>query len=229
MTTPVQPDGPYPRTLRRLHLAIAGLVVLLAITGLMIYFRGPLGLQPLKVTLIWTHALIAYAFLCILGVRVFFGLRASDPMHFRHTLPRVGHHLSGRRRMKFAGRSTLSRAIAGVLYAAFAVNAATGIVRAGTDIYLPPLGPSIRAYVAAAGADPGDVRAGRKEHVDEVRFTRVSRAKIPFGVAHIYGAFTIMAVAMTHAIGVALTEWNAPNNRSVRGRARLMLLGPGRR
>lgn len=230
-----EPQGPYSKTLRRLHLAIAAFVVALAATGFMIYFRKPLGLQALKLTLTWTHAIIAYCFLALLVLRAFLGLRGAENVRFSHTLPRAGDFARllraegpGRTRLKFAGRSPLSRTVAGVLYAAFALNAATGVVRAGTDLYLPPFGPIVRNFVAADGVDPGLVKPAEKTHVDAARFGAVGKAKIPFGKIHIYGAFIIAGLALFHAAGVALTEWSAPNRPKARGRARLMLFGPRR-
>ncbi|NWG91946.1 MAG: cytochrome b/b6 domain-containing protein [Parvularculaceae bacterium] len=227
--------GPYGTALRRLHLAIACFIVALAITGFMIYFRKPLGLQALKLTLVWTHASIAYAFLFVLAARVYFGVAGGEANRFRHVLARADDikrlfaaSASGRRGLKFAGRSPLSRTLATIIYATIAANAATGLVRAGTDLYLPPLGPFVRAYVAADGVDPAVLRPAARVGVDTERHGFISRAKIPFGKAHIYGAFVIAAAALIHAAGVVTTEWSAPNDRKARGRARLMLFGPRR-
>jgi cytochrome b len=227
--------GPYGTALRRLHLAIACFVGALVITGFMIYFRKPLGLQTLKLTLVWTHASIAYAFLIVLGARVYIGIVGGEASRFRHVLARAADikrilagGASGRRGLKFAGRSPLSRTLATAIYAAIAANAATGLVRAGTDLYLPPFGPFVRAYVAADGVDPALLRPAARVGVDKERHGFIGKAKIPFGKAHIYGAFIIAAAALIHAGGVLMTEWSAPNDPRARGRARLMLFGPRR-
>ncbi|MFZ5618362.1 MAG: cytochrome b/b6 domain-containing protein [Pseudomonadota bacterium] len=235
LATANAPQGPYARSLRRLHLAIAILVSVLAVTGFMIYFRKPLGLQEFKLTLVFAHAIVAYVFLAILVARAYLGFRGAENVRFRHTLPRMNDlrqlfHLQGsaRSRLKFAGRSPFSRAIAGILYATIAMNAATGLVRAGTDLYFPPFGPVIRGFVAADGVDPALVKPADKSRVDAARFGVVSKAKVPFGKIHIYGAFIIATIALFHATGVAATEWSAPNNPNARGRARLMLFGSRR-
>lgn len=227
--------APYSRTLRRLHLAIACFVVLLAGTGFSIYFRKPLGLQDLKLTLTFAHAVLAYAFLVILAVRLYLGVWGAEAMRLRRTLPRHEDFrrlfsTSGARDRRFAlaGRSPLSRTIAAVLYVAFATNAATGLVRAGTDLYFPPFGPIVRAYVAGDGVDLARLKPGDASGADETRLKKISRAKIPFGRVHIYGAFVIAGFALFHSVGVGLTEWSAPNARKARGRARLMLFGPRR-
>ncbi len=227
--------SPYPKTLRRLHLAIVGFVIVLAVTGFMIYFRKPLGLQELKLKLVFVHAVIAYFFLAILAARFYLGLCGGDALGLKRTLPRVSDirrlvsiDAAGGSRIKFAGRSPLSRTIAGVLYAVIAINATTGLVRAGTDLYFPPFGHFVRGYVVEAGVEPALVKPSERDYVNKPRFALVSRAKIPFGKVHIYGAFVIIGIAFAHALGVAATEWSAPNDRAARGRARLMLFGPRR-
>lgn len=220
--------GPYTRGLRRFHLVLVILIIALAATGFSIYFRKPLGLQPHKLTLVYLHATIAYAFLALIGWRLWRGFRGPEPDRFRHVLPRRADlaRLVRERRFKFAGRSPLSRTLAGALYLLFAANAATGVVRAGTDIYYWPFGPLVQAYVAKPGANPSDLTPRDKSAADERKLERISRAKIPFGKAHIYGAFLIAALAAAHAVGVMSTEWRAPFATGRRGRARLMLFGP---
>lgn len=219
---------PYSRTLRRLHLAIAIFVVALAVTGFMIYYRRPLGLQSLKLALVYVHAGVAYLFLIAFFVRIYLGFRGSDAVRFSHTLPRASdlRRILAFRRLKFAGRSPLSRMLAGLLFAAIFINALTGLVRAGTDVYFPPFGPFVQQYLAADGVRPAEVRPGDYSTIDAAKLKIVNRLKIPFGKIHIYGAFFIATLTLFHAIGAALTEWTAANDMKARGRARLMLFGP---
>jgi cytochrome b len=223
-------DGPYSTTLRRLHLAFILFVAVLALSGFAIYFRKPLGLQALKATLLNFHAIAAYAFLLILGVRVFFGLRGADADRFNHVFPRrrdlrrlVVAEKRDRSRFHFARRSPLARTIAAALYLVLASNAASGLVRAGTDLHFPPVGPFVDAYLSVEGAV-----AGEKERLEKERAREVRRMKLFVGKIHIYGAFVIVATALVHATGVLVTEWSAPRDPKARGRALLMLLGPRR-
>lgn len=223
---------PYSRTLRRLHLAMIVFVITLAATGLAIYFRKPLALQDFKLRLVYIHATTAYAFLIVLAMRFYLGLRGREADRWRHVFPRLQdlRRLAGVAprtgySLRFAGHSPLSRTIAGLLYLAFALNATTGIIRAGTDVYFPPLGPLVQRYVAHEGVAPSAITPGDDANVDRKRYAQVGRAKIPFGKVHIYGAFFIAGLALVHAVGAATTEWSAPNDRSARGRARIMLFG----
>lgn len=234
MTAGQAQASPYGAVLRRLHLAIAVFVFALALTGFAINFREPLGLQDLKLTLVYIHATVAYGFLALLLFRITLGVVGADAVRFSHTLPRwrdvkrLAAAVRDGSRMKFAGRSPLSRTLAGVIYLAFVMNAATGLVRAGTDVYFPPLGGVVRAYVAKEGVDPSMIKVSERDLVDSEKMKAVSRAKIPFGKVHIYGGYVILFAALLHLAGVIATEWSAPGDRKLRGRARLMLFGPGK-
>lgn len=222
--------GPYSTTLRRLHLAFILFVLVLAISGFSIYFRKPLGLQALKATLLNFHAIVAYGFLLALGVRLFLGVRGAERARFSHVFPRrrdlrrlVVAEKNDRTRFHFAGRSPLSRTIAAALYLVIASNAATGLVRAGTDLHFPPVGPIVDAYLSVEGGV-----AAERELLEKERAKKVRRMKLFVGKIHIYGAFVIVGVAFVHAMGALATEWSPPRDPKARGRARLMLLGPRR-
>lgn len=229
---PSMSQGPYARMLRWLHLALALVVTALAITGLIFHYRKPLGIDNLKLSIMFVHAMIGYALLLVISLRVYFGVRGAEAMRFRHVLPR-GKDFSKlfslkptRERWKFAGRSPLSRVVAGLLLILITTNLVTGLVRAGTDLYLPPFGPFIQAHIAKDGVAPSMVKPGEGTYIDESRYAPIKRAKTPFGTAHYYVGLSIMAIALFHIIGVLSKEWSAPNDKRSRGRARLMLFGP---
>ena len=226
----------YPLALRRLHLGIGLLVVGLALSGFSFYFRKPLGVQAFKLTLVYIHAFIAYCFLLVVALRIAVGVFGDRLERVSLAFPRkgdlaalfrIGH--SAPRKRAFAGRSPLSRAISGALYAAFLVMAATGSVRLATDLYFPPFGGLVRNYLAPDGVPPSAIKPADPSLADKARYRLISRAKIPFGKVHIYTAFVIVILSGAHATGVSLTEWSAPGTSGRRGRARLMLFGPDKR
>jgi cytochrome b len=227
--------GPYGPTLRRLHLAMALFVTVLAITGLVFDYRKLLGIEHLKLTISFIHAAIGYGFIVAFALRIYYGLAGAEPLRFRHVLPR-GSDLKrlfaakeARERFKFAGRSPLSRTIAGLLFLLLSVNILSGMIRAGTDLYFPPVGPIVQAFIVKDGADPSMIKPGEGEYIDESRYKVVKKAKKPFGSIHYYGGLLIIGVALFHMMGVISREWSAPNDPKARGRARLMLFGPKKR
>ncbi|OFX05024.1 MAG: hypothetical protein A3E78_00825 [Alphaproteobacteria bacterium RIFCSPHIGHO2_12_FULL_63_12] len=226
--------GPYSRRLRQLHLAIATLIMSLAFTGLVFYFRKSLGLGDAKITLMTIHSFIGYALVAAIAWRLWLGFRGREPDRFSHALtgPQNFQKLfagaQGRRhRFRFAGRSPLSRLIATVLYAAVFFNIGTGLIRAGTDLYFPPFGPFVLHYITAPGETPS-VAAVKAGKVDKVRAEQIKEFKLPVGKVHLYGGLFILFLATVHASGALVTEWSAPADKAARGRARLMLFGPGK-
>ena len=97
--------------------------------------------------------------------------------------------------------------------------------RAGTDLYFPPFGPLVLRYVAAEGEKPS-VEAVKSGKVNGARAKQIREFKAPVGKIHFYGGVFILFLASIHASGALVTEWSAPNDKSARGRARLMLFGP---
>lgn len=226
--------APYGRTLRRLHLGFIIFTAVLATTGFMIYFREPLGVRALKLKLVYFHAITAYGLVALIVWRIVLFFRGASGERWRSVLVdsksagKLFGALSLRNRgaFAFAGRSPLSRMIATVFYLALVSNMASGLIRAGTDIYYPPFGGFLKAYVAADGIEPGSIRRGSPDGVDKVKEARVKRAALLFGRIHIYGAFLIAGLAFFHAGGALATEWSVKNSPASRGRARIMLFGP---
>jgi len=225
---------PYGRRLRQLHLAIGSLITLLAVTGLIFYFRKSLGLADAKLLLMTVHSLIGYALVAAAAWRIWLGIKGPAEYRFSRivagpeNLKRMFAKGDGRARgLRFAGRSPLSRVLATVLYAAMLFNIGTGLIRAGTDLYFPPFGPLVLHYVTPAGEKPS-IAAVKEGNVDKERADQVRKFKAPVGKIHFYVGLFIAAMAAVHAGGALATEWSAPNDKSVRGRARLMLFGPGK-
>lgn len=226
---------PYQRNLRRLHLGLAVFVIALATSGFTLYFRKYLGLEGHKMTLIFVHAVIAYSLLAIPALRLILGIVGPRPYQFAQSTLRRGDCTqlfarSGRRKKaKFAGRSPLSRALATVIFIIIGANLVTGVLRAGADLYFPPFGPFVQRFLAQEGVEPALLKPGDRTLVDEDRYAALRSFKAPVGKIHLYGAIILSIVATIHVVGALSTEWSAPNDKSERGRARLMLFGPRRR
>ncbi|MCI0468081.1 MAG: cytochrome b/b6 domain-containing protein [Beijerinckiaceae bacterium] len=229
--------APYSIALRATHYLLMAFVIALAITGFTIYFKQELGLARLKVTLIYTHAFIAYGFLVVLALRAAVAFASPAQASLTRSLPRprdlaclpgeIKDNLLGRRRPRFAGRSPLSRALTGGLYSAFLIMAITGLVRTGTDLFHPPLGPFVAAFIAAPGVPPQSLKPFDRSGTNPVRYAQVATAKSVPGTIHIYVGVMIVTLALTHAAGAILFEWQSRAGSGY-GLARAMLLGPRR-
>jgi cytochrome b len=232
MQSPKAAGGPYSRRLRQIHAILLSLVAALAVSGTIYYFRRQIGLGDAKFEIMFAHAVIGYALIAAVFWRIAMLIFGDESERARHLFVRpkdlarlAAKSQPNSARLKFAGRSPLSRTLATMLYAVIASNIVTGLVFATTDLYFPPFGGPLLEYVAADNAEP-TVENVRSGGFDQGRMSKVRKFKRPFATVHLWGAILIATLALFHVVGVTLTEWSAPNNKLARGRARLMLFGP---
>lgn len=232
MSDTIGGGGPYGKRLRQLHLAIAVLIFGLAMTGFIFHYRRTLGLQGYKLELLIPHVILAYLLLITVSWRAVVGIKGAEPDRFGHVVARAKDikrlfraAISDKSRLHFAGRSPLSRIIATTIYLFVLFNIATGLVRAGTDLYLPPFGPLVIAYVAPEG-EKASINSVKASAINNERMQEIRSFKKPVSEMHFLGAIVITILALVHVVGVLTTEWSAPSDRKLRGRARIMLFGP---
>ena len=92
------------------------------------------------------------------------------------------------------------------LLALLVVQAATGLVLAGTDIFYPPFGGWIAAWIAAPGVDPASLVPYDKTAVDEAAFEAMRAFRSPFLTVH-YWTFWLLCIGIAvHVAAVVLTE-----------------------
>jgi Ni/Fe-hydrogenase 1 B-type cytochrome subunit len=73
-----------------------------------------------------------------------------------------------------------------VLLALLVVQAGTGLVLAGTDIYYPPFGHWIASWIAAPGVEPSTIAPYSKTGVDPTAGEAMRSFRSPFVTVH-YG------------------------------------------
>ena len=84
--------------------------------------------------------------------------------------------------------------------------AVSGLIRAGTDLYYPPLGGTVASYVAKPGIDPAEITPLDMSLIDQDRLAIVDRLKIPVGQVHIYASWALLAMIILHISSVILKE-----------------------
>ncbi len=84
--------------------------------------------------------------------------------------------------------------------------ALTGIIRAGTDIYYPPLGGSVQAYLANPGVVPESLIPYVSTGVDNEKMASIKAFKGPFGTIHTYSAYALMLMILLHIGSVVRAE-----------------------
>jgi len=223
--------SPYPISLRAFHWGVICFVLSLAFTGYAIYFREILGIATLKRPLVYVHAFIAYGFLTLLLFRVWLNLKGGNLSLNALILRRVDIERIRKgdafKAIRFAGRGPVSRFLSSLLIAGFCIMAATGLVRAGTDLYHLPLGPLVQNYVRSDTTPAHLIMPFEKSGTDPNKYNRVMGAKVLVGKVHIYTGFFILFIVLVHVLGNLIKELNGRDGKS-RGLALHMLFGPSR-
>ncbi len=112
---------------------------------------------------------------------------------------------SGRPR-QYLGHNPLARISITLLFVLLLIQVVSGLVLAGTDIFYPPLGSWIAAWVAAPGVDPGSLQAYSPEMYDETAWKEMRAFRKPFITTHYYSFYAIIVMIVIHIAGAVVTE-----------------------
>lgn len=209
----------WDRTQRFFHWVNFLAVSTLASIGIVILAADPLGIpdDPGMILLKTTHVYVGYVFALNLAWRLawaFFGGRFS---RWRALLP--GGHDFGRRLSEFVrgfvrgnapfylGHNPLARIFLSALVLLLVVQGTTGLVLAGTDVYMPPLGGVMRDWVAAETHDPALVRPYAPESVNPDAYAEMRSFRAPIVRIHEYNFYLLIALIAIHIAAAVVTEF----------------------
>lgn len=169
-----------------------------------------------KIILKSTHVWIGYVFVLNLLWRLVWGFIGGPYARWRAVLPfgrRYGTQLAGEltaicegRAVNYIGHTPLGRIAVTVLLGALIIQGATGLILAGTDLYMPPFGKAIAADVAASGLDPSQVRPYAPETVDPEAYKAMRDMRAPVVEMHEIMYFVLLVLIALHILAVVLTE-----------------------
>jgi cytochrome b len=114
--------------------------------------------------------------------------------------------LSTGRRQQYLGHNPIGKISVTLLLTLLTVQATTGLVLAGTDIYFPPLGGWITEWIAAPGVDPANVVPYLPETYDAAAYQEMRNFRAPFVLVHETNFFILATLAVIHIIAVVITE-----------------------
>jgi cytochrome b len=192
-------------------------VVISAFFGFLLHYRSELhieGAEP-KIALIIIHTLVGYAFVCGLLGRFVWGFAGNRYARWRAVLPNrqtlrtIGSDMRSLvqgQPAHYLGHSPLGRLSTTFLFFLLLSLAVSGLIRAGTDLYYPPLGWTVASYVAKPGIDPAEITPLDESLVDQDRLAIVKRLKSPVGKVHFYGSWALLAMIALHIFSVILKE-----------------------
>jgi len=175
-----------------------------------------------KILLKTVHVWIGYVFAINLLLRLVWAFIGSTRARWQAILPGgwgYGHELrgylsdirSGQPR-QYLGHNPLGRIAVSLLLLSLLVQALTGLVLAGTDLFYPPIGALIARSIAAPGIDPGTLVPYAKEMYDAAAYEAMRAFRKPFITVHYYGFFLLLGLGVLHIMAVIVTELREGGN-----------------
>jgi cytochrome b len=116
----------------------------------------------------------------------------------------------------YLGHNPLGRAMVALLFLLLSSQSVTGLVLAGTDLYMPPFGHKIAEWVTKADGDPSKLeglKPGSKEApVVAEAYEEMREFRKPYITVHYYVFFVLVAAVVLHIAGVVFAETRERNN-----------------
>jgi cytochrome b len=208
----------WDRSQRVFHWINALSVLTLAAIGIVILNSDALGIpdDPGMIALKTAHVYVGYVFVLNLVWRLAWGFIGGRYARWGAFLP--GGRAYGRRLAEFVraffsghaptylGHNPLARIFLSVVLLLLVVQAATGLVIAGTDVYMPPFGGTFREWVAADTHDPALVRPYSPQTVNATAYAEMRAFRSPVVRVHEYNFFILLAMIVTHVAAAVIVE-----------------------
>lgn len=188
-------------------------VVTLSFLGLIMLNKGAIGISGTEASigLKTLHVLVGYVFGANLIIRIIWGFTGSrrarwsrllPGKNFRRELAEYGASIKSRQPQTFIGHNPRGRLSVLIMLLLLTIMMATGMIRAGTDIYFPPFGHFFASRVAADGVSSSNIKPYDKTGTDAVKLAELQAFKKPFGVIHVYTAYALWILILVHLIAV---------------------------
>ncbi len=204
----------WDRPSRLFHWMNVLLVLSLVFVGLIMMFRKDLGIDALeaKIKLKELHVIIGYLFAANLLVRIIWGFMGNRYARFSHNIPNIRAIKQYKSALKeghnpqYVGHNPLGKLAVVTIMLTLTLIMATGLFRAGTDIYYPPFGSAISQYIAADGVDATSIKPYDEMGVDKNKLAQIKPVKSIAGTVHLYSVYFLMMLIGLHVAAVIQAE-----------------------
>jgi len=189
----------------------------LAAIGAAILYDSELGVTDSgKILLKTTHVWFGYVFALNLAWRIIWAFIGNRHARWSAIVPfQPGYgadlksYLGGMIRgdvRPYLGHNPVARAMVTLLLALLVLQAVTGLILAGTDIYYPPFGHWIAAWIAAPGVDPATLAPYNKTGIDPAAWDAMRAYRSPIVTIHLWNFYILLVTIVIHIAGVVVTE-----------------------
>jgi cytochrome b len=218
MNPPLMRYRIWDRTTRLFHWINAICVIMLMLLGTLILNHEWMGIVS-EVNLKRVHSWFGYVLVVNLAWRMIWGFigghyarwRQLLPLGPRQTLAYVSSLSSGKPQ-QYLGHNPLGRLIITAFFLLLSVQAVTGLMIAGMDLYQPPFGSYFANWVTdgdperLAALKPGDRSATVESSYNEMRAFRG-----PIVRTHEYNFYLLALLVLVHTGGVIYGELREKN------------------
>jgi len=207
----------WDRTVRIFHWVNVLCVIGLIAVGLVILNGRALGVtSDGKILLKTIHVYIGYLFAFNLGWRIIWGFLGNRYARWASILPfgeaykkSLSQFVEGAKKGKpphYLGYNPIAQLMIALLFLLISLQAVTGLVLAGTDLYFPPFGQTIAEWVAEDSAKATEIKPYSKENVDPDSYQTMRSVRKPFITIHVYAFYVLLGAILLHLIGVVVSE-----------------------
>lgn len=107
---------------------------------------------------------------------------------------------------QYLGHNPAARIGITLLLILLLIQAGTGLILAGTDLFWPPFGGWFAGWVAATGVDPATVSPVASNTINRATFQAMRSFRRPVVLIHLYAFYVLAAVIVAHLVAVIVTE-----------------------
>ena len=107
---------------------------------------------------------------------------------------------------RYLGHNPVGRLAVLVILLLLVIQAATGLVLAGTDIFYPPFGSLFAKWLAAPNVDPSALTPLTRDLMDQNAYATMRSFRAPFAEVHVFSFYLLAAVVVLHIVAVVVTE-----------------------
>ncbi|MEO8016949.1 MAG: cytochrome b/b6 domain-containing protein [Pseudomonadota bacterium] len=175
-----------------------------------------------KILLKTVHVWIGYAFALNLAWRLVWAFIGGVHARWREILPGGRGYIAALRRYvkalregqhpQYLGHNPLGRIAIALLLLALVTQAVTGLMLAGTDLFLPPFGGSIASWVAAPGVAAHTLVPYSPDLYDQDSYAAMRALRAPFARIHEFTFYSLLILGAIHIAAVVLTEVRGGGN-----------------
>ena len=212
----------WDRTTRLFHWINVICIIGLISVGVVILNYKLLGVHSDgKILLKTVHVYIGYVFALNLFWRLAWGFLGNKYASWCAILPigktywrSLSEYISAAKAgdaPQYLGHNPLAKLMVTFLFLLITTQAVTGLILAGTDVYMPPFGNEIREWVVAEGVDAASLKPGSKENVDLDAYAEMRKFRKPVITIHYYSFYILLAAIALHVTAVVLIEIKEKN------------------